>query len=166
MTRKLIIGFGLVVALIAVIGGAWLYACVYLPHHSFGALIHGSDDVVLQDFEIEGRGRRILCTDPEVRRALADAMRAASAVGAYSSGRSYVLKAQIRPGGSWEAMIYVDEQEDSFVIAYWDSLLDAMLTFSDPQHYEVSIGDVRGEVFTPLFDAMRGEQRGTIMIGG
>jgi hypothetical protein len=165
MRRNMVVGFVLGVASIAVIGGVLFYGRVYVPHRSFGSLVRGKDAVTLQDFEIEGQGRRILCKDAEVRRIFGDALRAATPVSEFSLWRAYTLKVRIRPGGSWEATIYVDEQGKSFAIAYWDSWLAEMLTFSDPQHYKVSIADNDSAALRPLGDALCGDRSGTVIVG-
>jgi hypothetical protein len=75
------------------------------------------------------------------------------------------LKVKLRPGGWWGAGIYVSTRDHAFVLAFWNSLLDEGLAFSDPQHYTVAFPQGSSEQVQRLFEALRGQERGTIVIG-
>jgi hypothetical protein len=163
--RSLLIGI-LAVVTLAFVAGALLLVLFLRPHSNFAMLLEGYEVVVIKRFEVEGQGRRIVCANQELRRVLNDAMHQAEPVAEFSVWRSYVLKVWMEPSGTWKATIYVAECDKSFVIAFWEDPVAEIATFSDPQHYQVVFPETGNEYLEALFDALKGDRRGTITIGG
>jgi hypothetical protein len=162
MRRSVVIILG--VAVLAVALEAVLLFRFLGPHRKFAMLLCGSDTVTVKEFEIAGQGRRVLCKNPELSRLLEECVRNAEQVAEFSVWRSYVLTVSMRPNGECKSTIYLGEEGNSFVIAFWSSALAEMASISDPRHYEVTFPEVESDTLRQLFEALRGEKRGTITI--
>ncbi|MBN1513322.1 MAG: hypothetical protein JXB13_15000 [Phycisphaerae bacterium] len=144
------------------------FAVVYVrtirPHRSLARLLNGSEQVAIESVRLEGNGREITCTNPEIVRLLTDAFRQARPVSEFSLGRSYDIIIDMGSHGSWTTGVHAGLEGNSFVIYIWGSLIEEVTTFSDPQDYLISMPTADSDLVKQLFDAMRGEHQGTIVI--